>query len=254
MSTKDLPGREDVAYPRHLLARTLRPLGAAMVRRHWRVRVHGVEHVPHRGPVLLAGNHIGLLDGPLLVALAPRMVHAWVKSEMFEGRTGVVMRAAGQISVERTGVDPGAVRTAVRVLCEDGVVAVYPEGSRGAGEVSHTRLGLAYLAMVTGAHVVPVAHLGTRLPGGSVASVPPRGSRFDIVFGPGVDGEQRAWPRRRTDVQVVAEQLRQRLAAHVVEAQQLTGRTLPGPPPDEAVDAPGREGPEVGPALQEEWR
>lgn len=254
MSTRDLLHSEAVEYPRPTLARALRPLCRVLLGRRWDVHVHGLEYVPVRGPVLLAGNHMGLLDGPLLYVVTPRVVHAWVKREMFDGRGGQGMRAMGQISLDRGDVDPAAVKTAVRVLRDGGVVAVYPEGSRGDGAVSHTRLGLAYLAMVTGAHVVPVAHLGTRLPGGSVGSVPPRGSRLDAVFGPGTDVARFPWPRRRADVERVAEQLRVWLAAHVASALDLTQQSLPGAPPDEAVDAPGREGPEVGPTAQEERR
>jgi 1-acyl-sn-glycerol-3-phosphate acyltransferase len=253
-STRDLLGTDSYPSPPATMARALRPLGRAAMRRRWDIHVYGAEHVPARGPVLLAGNHIGLLDGPLLLALAPRTVHAWVKREMFDGVSGSVFRAMGQISLERGGVDPAAVKTAVRVLRSGGAVAVYPEGARGDGTVSHTRLGLAYLATVTGAQVVPVAHLGTRLPGGGVGSTPPRGSRLSLVFGPGTDVPRRPWPRRRSDIEQVAEDLRLMLAAHVQHAVELTQQSLPGRPFDESVDAAGREGPEVGPTAQEERR
>jgi 1-acyl-sn-glycerol-3-phosphate acyltransferase len=232
----------------------LRPAGRLALRLRWQVRVVGASNVPAEGPVLLASNHIGLFDGPLLFAVAPRMVHTLIKREMFDGPAGSAFRALGQISIERQGTDLRAVRTAVRVLREGGVVGIYPEGARGGGEVAHTRLGLAYLAMVAGATVVPVANLGTRLPGGRVRSVPPSGSLFDVVFGPSIAVAPQTWPRRHDLVALVAEQLRVRLAEHVARAVDLTGHSLPGPAPDEAVDAPGRRGPEVGPAVQEESR
>ena len=48
-------------------------------------------------PAIIASNHIGLLDGPLLAGFAPRPVHALVKKEMFEGRTGPLLLAFGQV-------------------------------------------------------------------------------------------------------------------------------------------------------------
>ena len=45
------------------------------------------------------------------------------------------------------------------------------------------RAGAAYLALVTGAPVVPVSFLGTRMPGGSDGSIPPAGSRIAMTFG-----------------------------------------------------------------------
>ncbi|MDQ4009089.1 MAG: 1-acyl-sn-glycerol-3-phosphate acyltransferase, partial [Actinomycetota bacterium] len=178
-----LPRTSDVpALPRMLLA-VMRRLAAGLLRRRYDIRVHGRAHLPRRGPVLLVCNHMGLMDGPVLAAVAPRLVHGLVKREMFDGRAGAPLRALGQISVERTIVDPRAVKQSVRVLRDGGVVAIYPEGSRGRGDVSHSRLGAAYLAMVTGAVVVPVASLGTRAGRESVHAAPPRGRRIDLVFG-----------------------------------------------------------------------
>jgi 1-acyl-sn-glycerol-3-phosphate acyltransferase len=250
----DLLNTDEVVAPPTRVARLLRPVGRAVIRLRWRVHVLGTEHVPAHGPVLLASNHLGLLDGPLLLAVTPRMVHALVKREMFEGRGGAFFRWVGQIPLERDEVDPAAVKTAVRVLRDGGIVGVYPEGTRGSGDVMHTRLGLAYLAMVTGAHVVPVANIGTRPTGGHVGAIPARGSRVDVVFGPGIDVAARPWPRRRAAVEELAETLRVMLAGHVAYAVRRTGRSLPGPAPDEVVDAAGRKGPEVGPAVQEESR
>ncbi|MDQ4084536.1 MAG: 1-acyl-sn-glycerol-3-phosphate acyltransferase, partial [Actinomycetota bacterium] len=188
-----------------------------------------------------------------LTASAPRPVHALVKREMFQGMGGPLFRGLGQIAIERIGVDPFPVKQSVRVLRDGGVVAIYPEGTRGRGDVAHSRLGAAYLAMVTGAPVVPVAHLGTRTDGESVHAVPARGSRLDVVFGTPLRGPRPPvpWPRRQADVEGLAEELRVALARHVQYAVLLTGRQLPGEPPDVLEDAPGRGGHEVGPESEE---
>jgi 1-acyl-sn-glycerol-3-phosphate acyltransferase len=219
--------------------------------RRYQVSVTGMEHVPLRGPLLFASNHVGILDGPLLAAYAPRPVHALVKREMFDRRLGPVLRTLGQIPVRRDTVDPRAVKLMLRVLRDDGVVAIYPEGARGTGDFAHSRLGAAYLALCTGVPVVPVACLGTRLPGASVSAVPPHGSRVDLVYGAAWNVEPVAWPRRKSHVAAVAEELRTYLAAHVRAACAATGQDLPGPAPDEVKDVAGRRGPEVGPAATE---
>jgi 1-acyl-sn-glycerol-3-phosphate acyltransferase len=249
-----LPRTDGVPAPPESPLRLLRPMGAQALRRWYDVRIHGPEQVPSNGPLLLAGNHIGLFDGPLLTAFVPRPVHALVKREMFAGLGGPLFRHLGQIPVERSGVDPFAVKQSVRVLRDGGVVAIYPEGTRGRGDVAHSRLGAAYLALVTGAPVVPVAHLGTRIDGESVHAVPSRGSRVDIVFGPLLREScpPVAWPRRQAAVQALAEDLRARLARHVQDAVLLTGRGLPGEPPDAFEDAAGRRGHEVGPQSEEQ--
>jgi 1-acyl-sn-glycerol-3-phosphate acyltransferase len=249
-----LPRTGDVAAPPHLPLTVLRVVGAQLLRQWYDVHIHRARLVPGSGPVILACNHIGLFDGPILTAFAPRPVHALVKREMFEGPAGRFFRGLGQISIERVAVDPFAVKQAVRVLRDGGVVAIYPEGTRGRGDVAHSRFGAAYLALVTGAVVVPVAHLGTRADRESVHAIPRRGQRVDVVFGaplrpasPPVE-----WPRRQRDVEALAENLRQGLARHVQEAVALTGQPLPDIPPDILEDAPGRAGHEVGPQAEEQ--
>jgi 1-acyl-sn-glycerol-3-phosphate acyltransferase len=209
----------------------LRPVARAWFRRRYDVRVHGAEHVQPTGPHLIASNHIGLLDGPLLAAFAPRPLHALTKKEMFEGHTGRALRAVGQIPLSRYETDPSAMKDCLRVLRDGGVVTVYPEGTRGAGEFARFRNGVAYLALVTGAPVVPLAVFGTREPGGGIDSVPPRGARFDLVFGSPVYLDAQPWPRRQGEVRRAADLLRKTFVDHLVEAGRITGRELPGPIP-----------------------
>ena len=227
----DLPRSDGAVHPSHRLLRLLRPAGRAWFRRRYDVRVHGAQHVQPTGPHIVASNHIGLLDGPLLAAFAPRPVHALTKKEMFEGRTGLALRAVGQIPLSRHEVDPSAMKDCLRVLRDGGVVAIYPEGTRGSGELERFENGVAYLALVSGAPVVPLAVFGTREPGGGIDSVPAKGARFDLVFGSPVYLDQQPWPRRQVEVRRAAEALRKNLRDHLVEARRITGRELPGPIP-----------------------
>ncbi|MGH3332181.1 MAG: lysophospholipid acyltransferase family protein [Nocardioidaceae bacterium] len=227
----DLPRTHDGVHPSHRLLRLLRPASRAYFRRKYDIHSYGEEYIERRGPLIIASNHVGLLDGPLLAAFAPRPVHALTKKEMFEGHTGRALRAVGQIPLSRFEVDPSAIKDSLKVLRDGGVVAVYPEGTRGSGEFKWIRGGVAYLAMVTGAPVVPLAVLGTREPGGGVDSIPAKGARFDLVYGPPVYLERQPWPRRQDDVRQATEMVRNRLAQHVVDAMGITGRNLPGPIP-----------------------
>jgi 1-acyl-sn-glycerol-3-phosphate acyltransferase len=226
-----LPHTEHAVHPPHRLLRALRPAGRAWFRRRYDIRLHGEGHVPRVGPCIIASNHIGVLDGPLMVAFTPRPVHALTKKEMFEGRTGVALRAVGQIPLSRYDVDVAAVRDCLKVLRDGGVVGIYPEGTRGDGELRHFHTGVAYLALATGAPVVPLVMFGTREPGGSSDSVPARGARFDFVYGPPVYLEQQPWPRTQAEVRRTATFLRNRFVEHLVDAKGLTGRELPGPLP-----------------------
>jgi 1-acyl-sn-glycerol-3-phosphate acyltransferase len=150
---------------------------------------------------------------------------------MFHGRMGRFLRRAGQIPLNRFTSDPRAVRTALRVLRDGGAVGVFPEGTRGDGELHRFHHGAAYLALVSGATVVPVILLGSREPGGGLDSTPARGSRIDVVFGTAVTIDSRPWPRSRGMVSDASMLLRERLLETLDEARASTGRDLPGPLP-----------------------
>jgi 1-acyl-sn-glycerol-3-phosphate acyltransferase len=228
---RDLPRTLDAVHPPLRLLRAVRPVARWVLSRRYDIRLHGLEHVPQQGAALIASNHVGLLDGPLMAAFTPRPVHALTKKEMFDGHTGPFLRAVGQIPLSRREVDVSAVKDCVRVLRDGGVVGIYPEGTRGDGELRVFHRGVAYLALVTGAPVVPLVMFGTRERGGGVDSVPAKGARFDFVYGPPVYLGQHSWPRTQAEVRRTAADLRNRLVAHLVDAMALTGRPLPGPIP-----------------------
>lgn len=236
---ESLPRTDDVLSLPDLPLRLARPLGLAALRARYRIRQHHAEFVPRTGPVLLASNHVGYMDGPLLAALCRRPVHAMVKREMFVGRLGMGLTAVGQIPIRRFEVDPRAVKLALRALRDDKVVAIYPEGARGAGDGEFMKPGLAYLALCTGAPIVPVAVLGTRDPGEGINWLPPRGQRMAVVYGEPLVTTSQPWPRRKQTVAALAAELQKILVDHIAEAVRLTGIRLPG-------RAPNQEGPERG--------
>jgi len=179
---------------------------------YFRPRVEGIEHVPTRGPVILACNHVSYLDWlflPLVVRW--RRISFLAKHEYFTepGLRGRWKRyfftATGQGPVIRGGASAGdaALNTAVRLLREDRVVGIFPEGTRTRdGRLYRGRTGLARIAAASGAPVVPCGTVGVfelAPPGAKF----PRPGRVTIRFAPPMDwgtGEpDRETLRRRTD-------------------------------------------------------
>lgn len=234
-ASQTLPRTLDADLPKTLLLHRLRPPAGFIVRHRWRLEKYDETNVPADGPVILAANHVGWLDGPLLAIASPRPVHALTKTEMFEGRMGQLLLGAGQIPLNRHSVDPRAIRTSLRCLEDGRVLGLFPEGQRGAGDGSRLRRGAAYLAMVSGAPVVPVVFLGTRLRGGSEDSLPPAGSRLTMTFGAPVRLETLAWPRTQQQVAEATERVGEALRATIATAQTRTGLSLPGPIPKDEV-------------------
>lgn len=225
------PRSDAVDGPARWLLVRGRPASRWLIRRRYDVRVHHAERFPAHGPVVVAGNHVGFVDGPLMAIFAPRPVHALTKLEMFSGPLGWFLRRAGQVPLDRFHTDPRAVRTALRVLRDGHAVGVFPEGTRGPGDLQEFHTGAAYLALVTGAPVVPLTFLGTREPGGRSGSLPPKRALIDIVVGEPMAVDAVSWPRTRDHVRLTSAALRAHMRSGLADALEETGRSLPGPLP-----------------------
>lgn len=201
---------------------------APLARIVYRPRIEGRANVPRSGPVIFASNHLSFIDSVAIPVAAPRAVHFLAKSAYFEGTgfSGWASRqfftAIGAIPVQR-----GAGQAALdaldqqRALLDDGrAVALYPEGTRSLdGRLYKGRTGVAFLALQTGAPVVPVGLIGTDkvMPvGAKTPSLAPRvtvrfGTPLDLSHhGPGSSGKAR---RLATD-EIMA-------AIHALSGQEL---------------------------------
>lgn len=193
-------------------------VGRFLARIYWNTDVRGRRHIPSSGPVLVLANHIGLPDGPVVHGVLPRPSHFLIKAAMMKGPLGVVLRLAGQISVDGAGRE--ALSKATAVLARGGVVGVFPEGHRGAGHAQETYGGAAWLAVRSGAVVVPTAIVGTRRSGESVNHWPRPRRRMVVAFGEahrldvpaGLAGRARQeWAAREVD-RLLQEHVRHTLA------------------------------------------
>ncbi|MGZ0145453.1 lysophospholipid acyltransferase family protein [Kribbella sp. WER1] len=225
---RELPRTDDLPPLPYRLALPMRAVARPYFRLKYNLTVHHQDRFPLTGPLLMTPNHLSLLDAPLLGAMAPRMLHQLGKIEVFGGFQGAFLRRIGQIPVDRSAYDVLAVRRSVQVLRDGRVLNIYPEGTRGPGDFGRIRSGVAYLAMVTGAPILPVALMGTRLPDGGVEGHPPTGSRIDVVYGEPFTVDRVPFPRRHSDVQAVADHIGDVLRAHVKAAVEETGHPLPG--------------------------
>nr|WP_228493787.1 MULTISPECIES: lysophospholipid acyltransferase family protein [unclassified Rathayibacter] len=202
----------------------------------YRPLVEGRDNVPRTGPVILASNHLSFIDSPVLTLLAPRPVQFLAKSDYFTGPglRGAASRAfftaVGAVPVERGAGQAAqeALDLGRAILERDEAFAVYPEGTRSRdGRLYRGRTGVAWLALTTGAHVVPVGLIGTQelQPVGSVL---PRLHRITVRFGDPLDlsshGSADSGRARRHATDEVMN------AIHALSGQELAGVYNESPP------------------------
>ena len=151
----------DISYPPIILtAKALfRVLGL-------RFQLHGTEHVPRTGGVLLAFNHVSYIDfvlGGFAAHPSRRLVRFMAKREVFDHSVGgPVMRSMHHISVDRA--DGGAsMDEALRYLQEGEAVVIFPEATISRSfEVKELKSGATRIAAEAGVPLLPVALWGTQ--------------------------------------------------------------------------------------------
>jgi 1-acyl-sn-glycerol-3-phosphate acyltransferase len=132
------------------------------------VQAHGVSNVPVRGRAMLVGNHSGgvALDGMMVVAACffelepPRLAH---------GMAEKFLNALPLLSTwtSRTGQLTGLPEHAQRLLEDERLLMVFPEGAKGTAKLFHDRYslvdfgtGFVRLALMTKTPIIPVGFVG----------------------------------------------------------------------------------------------
>ncbi|KJS82702.1 MAG: hypothetical protein JM58_14040 [Peptococcaceae bacterium BICA1-8] len=125
--------------------------------------VKNLDKIPKEGPVLLACNHLSIWDPIVLGVYLPRKLHFMAKEELFKiFLVGNVVRRIGTFPVRRGAADRNAIREAVRVLKENKVLCMFPEGTRSkTGELLDFQAGVTLIAQKGNAPIIPVGLIGT---------------------------------------------------------------------------------------------
>ncbi|MBI3291730.1 MAG: 1-acyl-sn-glycerol-3-phosphate acyltransferase [Elusimicrobia bacterium] len=155
---------------RRLLQRVLYGLGKHAVwwifRLGWRLRVKGATHVPRSGGVILAANHLSLVDPPIIGSSVIRPIHFLAKEELFHvPLLGWFIRQTNAFPLKRMEHDVSAFKHAQRLLERGEAVLVFPEGTRQrSGRLGCAKPGAGMLAVKVHVPIVPVLiHNSNRL-------------------------------------------------------------------------------------------
>jgi 1-acyl-sn-glycerol-3-phosphate acyltransferase len=128
-----------------------------------RAEILGLENIPNKGPTIIVANHLGDADFVLGLAYSPIIVDPFTKIELYElPILGKVLDAYGVIWVHRGQPDRRALRAVLQGMNENRMVAIAPEGRESlTGALEEGTGGAAYLALKTGAPLLPVTFTGT---------------------------------------------------------------------------------------------
>ena len=143
--------------------RMFRLIFIPILRLFWGLRITGAENIPKTGRAIVAPNHKSFYDGFFVAAATPRQIRFMGKSELFQGRHGRLLLALGAFPVLRGQSDATALETSRIILEQDGLLALFPEGTRvrATDEFGTPKRGATRLALETHSPLIPSAISGT---------------------------------------------------------------------------------------------
>lgn len=146
-----------------LLYALVRGIVSPLFRLYFRMHISGADCIPAEGPAIVAPNHKSFWDSFFIAVCTRRHVRFMAKTELIEARYGRLLVRLGAFPVRRGQADEDALETARTILRQDGLLALFPEGTRirDPDELGHPRRGAGRLALETGAPLVPCAITGT---------------------------------------------------------------------------------------------
>lgn len=129
-----------------------------------RVDVYGLENLPDEGGYIVAANHLGRMDIPLVYFLLDRDDVILLVAEKYR-KYGIVrwlVKELDALWLDRFAADFKALRRTLDRLKASGVLVIAPEGTRSTtGALIAGKAGASFLAARSGVPVVPVAATGT---------------------------------------------------------------------------------------------
>lgn len=140
-----------------LLYRITRPIINIFCKIVFRPTYIGLENIPKTKSVVLAGNHTNYLDSILLISSTKRVIHFLAKDDLIKGCKKIIFKNMGIIPVNRKKHDPNVINSAIKILNEDKVIGIFPEGTinRTKDVIMPFKIGAVKMAKETNSYIVP---------------------------------------------------------------------------------------------------
>ena len=241
------------------LYQALKFTGTPVLRAAYHPWIRGKDNIPTEGAAILASNHNAVWDSVFLPMMLDREVVFMGKADYFTG-TGVkgwatkeFMRAIGTIPVDRSGgrASEAALKAGLDRLARGELFGIYPEGTRSPdGRLYRGKTGVARMALLSGAPVIPVAMIGTHAAQPIGQRIPSR-TNIGMVIGEPLDfSRYQALSKDRYVLRAITDEIMYNLMmlsgqeyvdlyAADVKAQMAADGTCEGPVPGNGRRAPG---------------
>lgn len=155
---------KDIQYPRRVFLRNgMTTLAKILLALLADVKISGVERLPEKGPIILAGNHVEVLEAVMMAAYTPAVVEFLGTGDIpFDPNYGFIANTYGLIPVNRGNLDRKGLNMALSVLEQDGILGVFPEGGTWDPAQMQAQIGAAWLSYRAQVPILPIGFGGIK--------------------------------------------------------------------------------------------
>lgn len=154
-----MPSTADrIPYPRKRFTRSLlKTIGKLILPPLFKITVTGKENFPRQGPLIVIGNHTAAMEAVMMNIYTPWLIEMLSAADMPAERiTEIISKLYGVIPLHRGSYDRSALRQALSVLDQQGVIGVFPEGGIWEEGKMQAQPGVAWLSYRGKAPVLPI--------------------------------------------------------------------------------------------------
>ncbi len=128
----------------------------------FRIEIEGIEKFPDDKAAVVIANHMSMHDPVLLISFFKGKINFMAKEELFRNKlVGSVLKAFGAFPVNRGGNDLKAIKHALKLLKDNKILGIFPQGTRmTSAEAEQAKGGAAFMAIKSKVPIVPIAIKG----------------------------------------------------------------------------------------------
>lgn len=152
----------NLKYPRYVFRRKcMTGLGKFLITLLADVEINGQDRLPKKGPVILAGNHVAVMEAVLMAVYTPGMVEFLGNGDIpFDPNYAFIANTYDLIPINRGNVDRKGLKMALDILTQDGILGIFPEGGTWDPAQMQAQTGVAWLSYRAGAPILPIGFGG----------------------------------------------------------------------------------------------
>ena len=153
-----------ITYPRHVLRRkVMRGVGRGLMAVLADFEIKGREKLPKKGPMILAGNHVAVLEAVMMAIYTPGIVEFLGNGDIpFDPNYAFIANSYDLISVNRGNLDRKSLQLALDVLKQGGILGIFPEGGTWDPDQMQAQTGVAWLSYRSQVPVLPIGFGGIK--------------------------------------------------------------------------------------------